>query len=150
MTTKSCVNRKFTQDLVVMKANFNQRGLWMVGAVIFTAGSLSIFNLPKSGPAVPVKATVEPVVRMLLPGMTGAEIQEALNSLPANGGEVVLPPGTFSIRQPIVLRRDFQTLRGSGAATVLRLADDANCPVLILGEPVNTPRQLSLIHISEP
>jgi len=113
----------------------------MVGAVIFTAGSLSIFNLPKSGPAVPVKATVEPVVRMLLPGMTGAEIQEALNSLPANGGEVVLPPGTFSIRQPIVLRRDFQTLRGSGAATVLRLADDANCPVLILGEPVNTPRQ---------
>jgi parallel beta-helix repeat protein len=94
-----------------------------------------------SGAAAPVKSTVEPVVVMLQPGVTGGEIQEALNSLPESGGEVVLPPGNISIRQPIVLRRDFQTLRGSGAATVLRLADDANCPVIILGEPVNNPKQ---------
>jgi hypothetical protein len=52
---------------------------------------------------------------------------------------VVLPRGTIEVRQPIVLRRDHQTLRGSGGATVLRLADDANCPVIILGEPVNSP-----------
>ncbi|HSY20233.1 MAG TPA: right-handed parallel beta-helix repeat-containing protein [Candidatus Acidoferrales bacterium] len=93
------------------------------------------------GAAAPVKSTVEPVVVMLQPGVTGGEIQDALNSLPESGGEVVLPPGPISVRQPIVLRRDFQTLRGSGAATVLRLADDANCPVLILGEPVNNPKQ---------
>jgi hypothetical protein len=30
-------------------------------------------------------------------------------------------------------------LRGRGAATLLHLADNANCPVIILGEPVNTP-----------
>ena len=41
----------------------------------------------------------------------------------------------------MVLRRDNQTLRGSGTATILRLADDANCPVIILGEPVNHPKR---------
>jgi len=30
-------------------------------------------------------------------------------------------------------------LRGTGPATVLHLADGANCPVVILGEPVNKP-----------
>jgi hypothetical protein len=31
-------------------------------------------------------------------------------------------------------------LRGAGETTVLHLADGANCPVIILGEPVNNPR----------
>ncbi|MDR3460084.1 MAG: right-handed parallel beta-helix repeat-containing protein [Verrucomicrobiae bacterium] len=125
-----------------MKANFNQTGTGVKRAVIFTAGCFCILNFPISGGAEPVKSSVEPVVVMLQPGVTGGEIQDALDSLPESGGEVVLPPGTLLVRQPIVLRRDFQTLRGSGAATVLRLADDANCPVLILGEPVNNPRQM--------
>ncbi|HEY2329051.1 MAG TPA: hypothetical protein VGI63_04485, partial [Verrucomicrobiae bacterium] len=66
---------------------------------------------------------MEPAMVVLPPGVNGDEIQEALNSLPATGGEVVLPAGKFQIRQPLVLRRDHQTLRGSGAATVLWLAD---------------------------
>jgi hypothetical protein len=61
--------------------------------------------------------------------------------LPESGGEVVLPAGNFEVYQPIVLRRDHQTLRGSGVATVLHLADKANCPVIIMGEPVNNPQQ---------
>ena len=76
---------------------------------------------------------------MLPAGITSAEIQRALDLLPESGGEVVLPSGTFEVRQPIVLQRNHQTLRGSGDATVLRLADGANCPVIILGEPVNNP-----------
>ena len=55
---------------------------------------------------------------------------------------MVLPRGTIEVRQPIVLRRDHQTLRGSGKPTVLRLADDANCPVIVLGEPVNNPHSI--------
>jgi len=73
--------------------------------------------------------------------VTSTEIQQALDRLPVSGGEVVLPPGTFKVGQPIVLRRDHQGLRGSGDATVLRLADGANCPVIILGEPINNPRR---------
>ena len=122
-----------------MKTNLNHIGSLRVVAVIAAIFSLATFPMP--GAAAPVKSTVEPVVIMLQPGVTGGEIQSALDALPESGGEVVLPPGKISIRQPVVMRRDFQTLRGSGAATVLRLADNANCPVIIMGEPVNHPKQ---------
>ena len=126
-----------------MKTNFNRIGGLGAVAVIAAIFALviSLVNSSMSGAAAPVKSTVGPVVVMLQPGVTGGKIQEALDSLPASGGEVVLPPGIISIRQPVVMRRDFQTLRGSGAATVLRLADNANCPVIIMGEPVNNPQQ---------
>jgi hypothetical protein len=83
-----------------------------------------------------------PVVVTLQPGVTGWQIQQALDGLPAAGGVVMLPAGKILIRQPVVLRRDFQTLRGTGADTVLWLADDANCPVIIMGEPVNQPQKI--------
>lgn len=83
----------------------------------------------------------KPTLIALSAGVTGAEIQHALDALPASGGEVDLPAGRFEIQQPIILSRDHQTLRGAGAATILHLADNANCPVIILGEPVNTPTQ---------
>ncbi len=94
-------------------------------------------------PQIPVQKLV---VVTLPPGAGSAAIQQALDSLPASGGEVVLPPGIFQIHQPIMLRRDHQTLRGAGDATVLRLADGANCPVIILGEPVNNPR-ITVTHL---
>jgi len=55
-----------------------------------------------------------------------------LDSLPA-GGEVRLSAGTYIIHQPVVLRKDHQSLHGCGASTVLYLADGANCPVVVLG-----------------
>jgi len=85
--------------------------------------------------------SAQPTVLTLPAGITGAGIQQALDSLPATGGEVVLPAGIIDIRQPIVLSRDHQTLRGDGPGTILHLADNANCPVVILGEPINTPTQ---------
>ena len=78
-------------------------------------------------------------------GSSGEEIQKALDRLPA-GGEVVLAPGTYIVRQPIVLQRDHQTLRGSGSSTVLFLADNANCPVVILGAPGDAPER-SISHL---
>ena len=131
-----------------MKTNFNHIG--SLRAVVMIAGLFCITHFSMPGVAAPVKSSVEPVVIMLQPGVTGGEIQDALNSLPESGGEVVLPPGNFLVRQPLILRRDFQSLRGSGAATVLRLADNANCPVIIMGEPVNTPtRAVKNLCVSE-
>src|SRR4051812_24277889 len=60
----------------------------------------------------PVVVAAKFISVQLAPGVTGAEIQRALDTLPAVGGEVVLPPGTIRLSQPIVLQRDFQTLRG--------------------------------------
>jgi polygalacturonase len=84
----------------------------------------------------------KPTVIALPAGVTDVEIQRALDALPATGGEVMLPAGRFEIHQPIILGRDHQALSGAGAATILHLADHANCPVLILGEPLNHPRQI--------
>ncbi len=91
--------------------------------------------------------------QVVIPVNAGADdraIQTALDRLPAEGGEVVLSAGTFEVRQPVVLRRNGQTLRGSGSATILRLADNANCPVVIMGEPVNSPVQIVKdLHVRE-
>jgi hypothetical protein len=78
-----------------------------------------------------------------LPAQSGvAEIQKALDQLPADG-EVVLAPGTYLITEPILLRHDRQTLRGSGATTILYLAEQANCPVVILGAPLNPSHHMT-------
>ncbi|MBX7211128.1 MAG: right-handed parallel beta-helix repeat-containing protein [Verrucomicrobiaceae bacterium] len=58
---------------------------------------------------------------------------QGIRSLPESGGSVVLGESVFEVRQPIVIDRDGIELRGTGKETVLRLADDANCSVVILG-----------------
>lgn len=79
------------------------------------------------------------VYHQLRPGIGEAEVQRALDALPDTGGIVVLPPGTVTVTRPLLIKRSNQTLRGAGTATVLRLADNANSPVIIIGEPVNQP-----------
>jgi hypothetical protein len=89
--------------------------------------------------ALPASA-VDPRTLTLPANSTGADIQNALDQLP-DGGDVVLAAGTFQVHQPIVLRYDHQTLRGSGYSTVLLLADSANCPVVVLGSPIKARRE---------
>jgi hypothetical protein len=79
-------------------------------------------------------------IATLKAGATAADIQKAFDRS-TNGCEVILPPGKILVKQPIVLRHDNQTLRGSGPTTILYLADNANCPVIIMGQPVNHPMQ---------
>ena len=68
-----------------------------------------------------------------VPSSAGGEgIQSALDGL-GTGGEVILSAGKYLVHAPIIVRKDGQTLRGAGDATVLYLADEANCPVIILG-----------------
>ena len=100
--------------------------------VLLTAGFLTALASASEPATLPVAITVPA-------NATSREIQQALDSLPDTGGEVILQTGIYAVSQPVVLRRSSQTLRGSGSSTVLRLADLANCPVLILGEPVNSP-----------
>jgi hypothetical protein len=119
------------------------------------AGATSILNLCLAAGLVAGflflrQLVVKPTVVNLSAGSTSVEIQKALNSLPKSGGEVVLAAGIFEVAQPIILQRDSQSLRGAGAATILRLADGANCPVIILGEPLNHPHHMiSHLRVSE-
>ncbi len=99
--------------------------------------------------AIPQAPVTKPLVVALQAGVTAAEIQKALDSLPSDGGEVILPPGKIEVSQPIVLQRDYQILRGAGQETILFLADNANCPVIIMGEPVNRPKQTSHLRVGD-
>jgi parallel beta-helix repeat protein len=60
-----------------------------------------------------------------------AGIQEAIHSLPAEGGVVVIPPGNYVLRRSVALRPHV-TLRGAGSATVLTRGKEA---VTTLREP---------------
>ena len=80
-------------------------------------------------------------------GVTASQIQHALDNL-TNGGEVLLPPGRIKVSQPLVLDHDSQTLCGaSNQTTILYLMNDANSPVIIMGQPVNRPMQ-TIRHLS--
>ena len=121
------------------KLNQNTDRGWVV-RVALLLGILIISN-PAFGTTSRTTSTVPAQFVIQLPATaSGAEIQKALDVLPASGGAVALPAGTFIVSQPIVLQRDNQTLRGVGERTILQLADGADCPVIILGEPVNRPR----------
>ena len=122
-----------------MKTNFNQTvGTGSPGKIAAIVWLLLSPQLDLTASPPPV---AEPAVIHLSAGVSDRQIQAALDALPAVGGEVVLPSGKFEIHQPLVLQRDSQTLRGSGATTVLMLADNANCPVIIMGQPVNHPQK---------
>ncbi len=123
-----------------MKTKLNQ--LRMAGRIGNLTAALCLLWVCTSSTASiisPDQPLSSPVVITLPTNVTSIEIQGALDRLPDAGGEVVLLAGEYSIIQPIVLHRNYQTLRGAGVTTILRLAAKANCPVIILGEALNHP-----------
>ncbi len=100
------------------------RKIWS-GLAVFTAFAV-FWLMPACG-----RGANLPVVT-LSPDASSAAIQRALDGL-EDGGEVILPAGTYTIDRPILLNRNNLTLRGSGPTTLLLLADDADCPVIVMG-----------------
>jgi hypothetical protein len=107
------------------KNNFNPNHGLKAGTFATHVLFCLLFLIPLSGFA----ATVE-----VLPVAGGEGIQQALDKL-GSGAQVVLSRGTYLVHERIMLRQDGQTLRGAGPETILFLADNANCPVVILGPP---------------
>jgi len=66
-------------------------------------------------------------------------IQNAIDAVPGSGGEVLLGAGTYVCNEPVVIARNYIVLRGTGAATKLRLASGANSPLLIVGDTTASP-----------
>ena len=74
-------------------------------------------------------------------------IRDALVHLPAQGGEAVIPDGHYVCDKPIILNRSGVTLRGLGNAT-LRLGDNANSPLVIMGNSNTPPAPVHDVHIA--
>src|SRR5689334_5011708 len=55
--------------------------------------------------------------RNVIEAVNYATIQAALDAIPAAGGVVRLPPGTFEITEPLVIAHGETLLEGCGSAT---------------------------------
>ncbi len=75
------------------------------------------------------------------PSGGAAGINQALARCAERGGEVRLGAGEYLCKVPIIINRSRVTLRGVGAATELKLTDNANCPVLVIGDEAADPRR---------
>ncbi len=78
------------------------------------------------------------VTTVVVAGGDCGDIQSAIATLPDKGGRVVVEPGIYACAGPIIIDRDKVQLVGN-AGTVLRLADGANSPVLIVGDAAPVP-----------
>lgn len=71
----------------------------------------------------------QPTSHEMIDAADYASIQDAINSLPAAGGTVLIPAGLYLISSPIRIPSNV-VLTGEGFDTILKLADGANINVL--------------------
>ncbi len=80
-------------------------------------------------------------------------LQAALDALPATGGIVQLPPGTFEITEPLRLQRSDVLLRGSGTATHIKNLNAEGKPALLIQHPdgnkMKKGQELWRIHLAD-
>ena len=76
-----------------------------------------------------------PGARPLIDAAQFPTLQAAFDALPAEGGMVRLPAGTFEIDQPLVIRAADVCVEGSGTATHIKNRNESQQPALILEHP---------------
>jgi hypothetical protein len=75
------------------------------------------------------QAATQPVV---IEAAKFASLQAALDAVPTNGGVVLLPPGTFELREPLVLTSGETRVEGAGASTHLINRNTNGQPAFII------------------
>ena len=113
--------RRFASPLVVFSALLLAVGLYSAGR----ADKLKLVGLP--GARNVIEAEFFPT------------LQAALDALPAEGGILRIPPGTFEIAEPLVLTKGDVLIAGSGTATHIVNKNTAGKSALIIRHP-NQPQ----------
>ncbi len=108
-----------------MKIDHRPRFVWTLACILLSSVSLSSFATTSATSVTSNKSC--------------DSIQAAISKLPAAGGEVRVAAGEYTCTKPIVLDRNNITLRGEGTSTILRLADNINAPVIVMGSTENIP-----------
>jgi len=94
-------------------------------------------------------ATESPKANAKLPGARPVieaanypSLQAAIDALPEEGGMLTLPPGTFKIKQPLVISRSDVLLQGAGTATHIQNQNESGEPAIIIRHASGkTPRK---------
>lgn len=67
------------------------------------------------------------------------DIQLAIQQFNRKANEILIPAGIYNCTKPLVLDKNGLQLRGEGATTILRIADNTNAPLIIMGSAENIP-----------
>ena len=74
-----------------------------------------------------------PGARPVVEAIHYPSLQQALDGLPPEGGEVRIPPGTFVINEPLVIEHEKDVLlRGSGTATHIKNENTSGEPSIVI------------------
>jgi hypothetical protein len=74
----------------------------------------------------------EPAAPARLSAADYPSLQAAADALPATGGLLVIPPGNYELKEPLVIKTPETRIEGSGAATHLINRNEAGQPAVIL------------------
>lgn len=80
-----------------------------------------------------------PGARAVVEAADYPSLQAALDAVPAEGGVVRLPPGTFEITAPLVLTRGDVLVQGAGSATHIVNKNTAGEPALVVRHAEHDP-----------
>ena len=121
----------------ITRMGFGGGGLAALGVVTLAiGGNWGKWSRPEK-PPLPVIEHPRPATTsrpaVFLERGDGRTISDAITGLPPEGGSIVLGKAEFLVSRPIVIDRDGIELRGTGPDTILKLAAEANCSVLIVG-----------------
>ncbi len=110
-------------------------------------------NAQETEPTTARPTTLLPGARSEIRAAEFSSLQAAFDAIPAEGGVVRLPPGTFEITQPLVLSRGDVLIQGAGSATHIRNMNTEGQPALIVkhpdGEKVQASDQLWRVMLSQ-
>ena len=76
-----------------------------------------------------------PGARPVIDAARYPSLQAAFDALPAEGGVVRLPPGTFLIDEPLFIRRSDVFIEGSGTATHIKNTNTSGKPAIVIEHP---------------
>jgi hypothetical protein len=76
-----------------------------------------------------------PGARTVIDAANFPSLQAALDAVPAEGGLVRIPPGTFEILQPLTIARSDIMIEGSGTATHIKNTNTEGKAALVIAHP---------------
>ncbi|NLF70790.1 MAG: right-handed parallel beta-helix repeat-containing protein [Candidatus Anammoximicrobium sp.] len=106
-----------------------------LGFVCLALALTGLASLPANSESTPATPAGLPGARPALDAAQFPTLQAAFDALPAEGGVVRLPAGTFEINQPLVLRASDVCIEGAGTATHIKNVNEDQQPALIVEHP---------------
>lgn len=112
-----------------------KRKYWITIAGIVLLIALGVFCVAASRTPQTGSAARLPGAGPVIDASRYASIQAAIDALPAEGGAVHLPPGTFQISEPLRITKSDVLLEGSGTGTHIKNTNAEGKSALILQHP---------------